>query len=257
MAADVHTTAGERLPMSPMRKTALVAGGLYLLTFVASIPALGLKGPALHNVDFILGHGSETSVLLAGFLDVVTALAGIGTAIALFPVAKRQSEGAALGFAISRGLEAAMIVVGVVSLLTLVTLRQDFAGVTGTDATSLVTTGRSLVAMHNWTFLLGPGVMPAINAFFLGTVMYRSRLVPRIIPTMGLIGAPLLLISSTATLFGVFDQVSTAAFVLALPIAAWEFSLGVWLVVKGFNPSPIIEEMAAENEMHEYRSLAA
>ena len=127
---------------------------------------------------------------------------------------------------------------GVLSVLSIVTLQQGSAGASGADASSLVTNARSLVALHDWTFLLGPGLVPAVNAMCLATVLYRSRLVPRIIPTLGLIGAPILVASSMATLFSGLDQVSATAAITALPIAAWEFSLGVWLVVKGFRPSP-------------------
>jgi hypothetical protein len=225
--------------MDLMRKTALVAGALYLITFITSIPALALYHSVLNDPSYIVNAGSDTGVLWGAVLEVICAVAGIGTAATLFPVVKRQSETAALGFVTARVLEAAMIFVGVLSLLSVVTLRQDLAGATGADAASLISTGRSLVALHDWTFLLGPGLMPAVNALCLGYVMYRSRLVPRVIPTLGLIGAPLLLASGMATLFGLFDQVSAPAVLAAFPIAAWEFSLGVWLVVKGFKPSPI------------------
>jgi Domain of unknown function (DUF4386) len=150
--------------MDSMRKTSLAAGVIYLVTFAASIPALALKAPVLDHTDFILGAGSNTSVIWACVLDFITALACIGTAVVLYRVARRQSETAALGFVASRLLEAAIIIVGVISLFSAVTLRHDLAGATGTEAATLVTTGRSLVAIHNWTFLLGPGVFPGINA---------------------------------------------------------------------------------------------
>jgi hypothetical protein len=126
-----------------------------------------------------------------------------------------------------------------VSLLAVVTLRHDLAGATGAEAGSLVIAGQSLVAVRDWTFLLGPGVMAGINALLLGTLMYRSALVPRVIPLVGLIAAPLILGSATATLFGFFDQLSPVAGLLALPVGLWELSLGLWLVVKGFKPSPV------------------
>ena len=147
---------------------------------------------------------------------------------------KRHGAGRALGFVASRTLEVSMIFVGVLSVLAVFTLRHDLAGAAGTDPTSLTTTASALVAVKDWSFLLGPGVMPAVNALCLATIMYRSRLVPRIIPTLGLIGAPLLVISSTASLFGAWEQVSSIALLMALPIAAWEFSLGVYMTVKGF-----------------------
>jgi len=149
----------------------------------------------------------------------------------------------ALCFVATRTLEAGMIYMGVVTLHSLVTLRQT--GVTGADAASLVTTGKSLVATYNWTFLLGQSLTPALNALLLGTLMYQSGLVPRIIPLMGLIGAPLLIIATIATMFGLIEQTNPLAALAALPVALWEFSLGVYLVVKGFKPSPITDGMVA------------
>jgi len=241
-----RTTETTRVPTDSLRKTAFVAGALYVITFAASIPAaLVLLRPVLDNPDFILGAGSATGVLWGVLLDLITALAGVGTAVVLFPVVRRQSEAAALGFVTTRVLEAATILVGLVSLLAVVTLRQDLAGATGADAASLVTTGHALVAIRDWTFLFGPGVMAGMNALLLGSLMFRSGLVPRIIPLIGLIGAPLLLASTIGTLFGFFDQLSPIASLLVAPIFVWELSLGVWLVVKGFKPSPITAGMTS------------
>jgi hypothetical protein len=228
------TTARTKVPMDPMRKTALIAGVAYILTFIGSIPALPLYHDILKDPNHILGGASDTGVLWGAIGEIICALTGIITAVALYPVAKRYSERAAMGFVASRTLEAAMICVGVLSVLSLVTLHD--AGTSAANAGAAVTTGRSLVAVHDWTFLLGPGVMPAINALCIGTVMYRSGLVPRILPRIGLIGAPLLLVSSTVTLFGGWDQVSGPATLFALPIAAWEFSFGCYMAFKGFKP---------------------
>ncbi len=248
-------TTRTKAPMDPLRKTALIAGVLYIATFVFSIPAaFGFYDSILHNHQFVLGAGSVQGVFWGGLFEVITGLAGIGTAVVLYPVAKRYSRNGAMGFLASRILEASIIVVGVVSLLSVVTLRQDLAG---TDAPGLVTVARSLVAVKNWTFLLGPGFLSAVNAFCLGTVMYRSRLVPRIIPTIGLIGAPLLLASSIGTLFGLHDQVSATASLMALPIAAWEFSLGMWMMVKGFKSVPAAEDTRTENRTPAYSGAAA
>lgn len=239
MASTERTAASNAAPMDSMRKFALAAGVFYLLTFITSIPALILKDPLLNDPNFIIGSGSDTGVVWAGYLDILVGLTGIGTAVVLYPVARRVSQTAAIGFITSRVLEAAIITVGVVSIFSVLTLRQDMAGASGAEAATLVTIGNALVAVHDWTFLLGPGIIPGINALFLGYVMYRSRLVPRIIPTIGLIGAPLLLASATATIFGIYDQVSAPALIAALPIALWEFSIGVWMTVKGFNTSAV------------------
>jgi hypothetical protein len=230
------TKAAKGIPMTSTRKTALVAGVCYLITFV-SIPTLALYGPLKNNRDWILSSGSHTGVLAGGFLEVIVALAGVGTAITLYPVVKRQNEGAALGFVAARVLEAVMIFTGVVSLLSLVTLRQDLGTAAGANAAALVTAGAAHVAIYNWTFLLSQSLMPGINALLLGSLLYRSRLVPRVIPVIGLIGAPFLICTVIATLFGGM-KLGSPEFA-AFPVAAWELSLGLWLVVKGFRPSPI------------------
>jgi hypothetical protein len=245
MAITVRTPAAKapakRIPMDSTRKTALVAGIFYLITFI-SIPTLAVYGPVMNHRDWIFSSGSHTGVLVGGFLEVIVALAGIGTAVTLYPVVKRQNEGAALGFVAARVFEAVMIVTGVVSLLSLVTLRQDLGAAAGANAAALVTTAASHVATYRWTFLLSQSLMPAINALLLGTLLYRSRLVPRIIPVIGLIGAPFLICTVVATLFGGF-KLGSPEFA-AVPVAAWELSLGLWLTVKGFRPSPITAEMA-------------
>lgn len=240
---DRTTAATKRVPMDSLRKTALVAGLLYLVTFI-SIPSLALYVP-VHDPGYILGPGPDTGVLWGGLLEVIVALTGIGTAIVLYPVVKRQNESLALGFVATRVLEAALIFVGVATLLAVVTLRQDLAGAAGADAASLVTTGTALVGFQDWVTLLGQGLIPGLNALLLGTLMYRSRLVPRAIPLMGLIGAPLLLASATAVMFGIIGPLSGWRVITVLPVALWELSLGVWLVVKGFKPSPITAGMTA------------
>ena len=256
MTTTMRITATKRAPMDSMRKTALVAGVFYLISFV-SIPTLALYGPVKNHRDWILGSGGHTAVLVGGFLEVIVALAGIGTAVTLYPVVRRQNEGAALGFVTARVLEAGMIFTGVVSLLSLVTLRQDLGGAAGANAAALVTTGASHVAVYNWTFLLGQTLMPGVNALLLGSLLYQSRLVPRVIPVLGLIGAPILIIAVIATLLDGSVPPPSVAVLAALPVAAWELSLGVWLVVKGFKPSPITAAMTAASTPTAYHDAPA
>jgi hypothetical protein len=240
MTITSRTTATSAIPMDPLRRIAFLAGALYLITFASSIPArFVLLDPVLSDPEYVVGPGGDTGVLVGGLLDMVNALACIGTAVVLFTVVKRQNETVALGFVTSRVLEAAIISVGVVSLLSVVTLRQDLAGTAGAEEGSLVTVGASLVAVYDWTFLFGPNVMAAVNALLLGSLMYRSGLVPRAIPLMGLIGGPLLLASVTGIVLGTHGLDSGAHVIAAAPIFFWELSLGVYLVVKGFKPSPI------------------
>lgn len=201
--------------MTSERTLARIAGILYLVTFATSIPAVPMKAP-------FLAGGADPTLAISGYiLEIVLALACIGTAVALFPLLRRHDETFALGFVGTRTVEAGLILVGVTSVAALVAVRAA-----GDD-------GGVLVAIHDAAFLIGPGLMPAFNALMLATVLYRARLVPRIIPLVGLVGAPLLAASAVLAMFGVMDQVSPAAALLALPIALWEFSIGVWLIVRG------------------------
>jgi hypothetical protein len=230
----------------PMRRTARTAGVLYLLTFV-SIPTLGLYKPVKDHVGtFILGAGSQTGIMWAALSEIVVGLAGIGTAVVLFPVLKRQSQTAALGVVTARLLETSLIFVGVVSMLSILTLRNDVAGTADADPASLVTTGHALVAVYTTTMLVSQSLMPVIVDLLLGYLLYRSGLVPRILPMIAFVGAPLLLASDFAVYFGAYANVSPLALVGALPVAVFEFSLGVYLIVKGFKPSsPVLAQRDA------------
>jgi len=220
------------------RNHARAAGIFYLLTFVSSIPALILIGPVINDAGYVTSAGQDTRVIWGCLLDCVNALTAVGSAVAVYSVVKRQNGALALGFVTSRLVEAAVVMIGVVSLLAVVTMRQDLAG-SAVDPASVTVTANALVDVRNWTFLFGPGLMPVLNAVLFGTLLYKSRLVPRIIPTLGLIGVPLLFAAFVANLFGIFDQVSVASFFLTLPVAAWELSIGLWMTFKGFRPDAV------------------
>jgi hypothetical protein len=230
--------------VTPLRRTALVAGVLYLVTFISAIPAVFLLDPVLNDPSYIVGPGADTQVTAGALLDLVNALACIGTAVVLFPVLRLEQEALALGFVTTRMFEAAVIVIGVVSLLAIVTLREP--GATGTQAESLVTVGAALVAVRDWTFLIGPGIMPGLNALLLGTLLYRSRLVPRPIPILGLIGAPLLISAALGRMFGINEVTSAWSAIGTLPIFLWELSLGLWMTFRGLDDSvPVAAAYAA------------
>jgi len=236
--------------MDSTRKISLTAGLLYLLTFV-SIPILYLYGP-VREVGYIVGPGPDTRVFVGAVLEIIVALAGIGTAVALYPVVKRQNEGVALGFVAVRTLEAGAIFAGVFTLLAVVTLRQAGAGA------GALATGQTLIGLHDWTFTLSQSLLPAVNALLLGSLLYQSRLVPRILPVLGFIGAPLLVASTMATLFGANEYGSGLSGLGALPIALWEFSLGVYLVVKGFRAAGLQQlgfVPASTNELQQAKEL--
>jgi Domain of unknown function (DUF4386) len=176
-------------------------------------------------------------VLLGAFLELALIIANIGTAVVLFPILKRQSEGAALGYVAARIMESTLIAIGILSLLALVTLRRDLAG-GAADPATLEAVGRSLVAVHNWTFLLGPGFVVGIgNGLLLGYLMYRSALVPRRMARLGLVGGPLVCASGIAVLFDVIQPGSSWQAIATIPEFAWELSLGIYLTARGFRRS--------------------
>lgn len=225
--------------MTSPRRIAIAAGVLYLITHVTSVGALILYGPVLNDPAYVAGPGADSRVLIGALLEVILAIAIVGTAVALFPVVKRENESLALGYVGLRTLEAATIIVGVVSLLAVVTLRQQHAGSAGADAESLVIAGRALVAVHDWTFLVGPNFVLGTNTIVLALLLYRSRLVPRFIPILGLIGGPLVFVVALGVLFGLYKQVSPIGAIAAVPAFAWELALAFWLIIKGFNTAAL------------------
>lgn len=244
-------------PSTGPRRRARTAGALYLLTFLTSVPTLVLYGPLRDHADLVLGAGSTTVVELGMLLEVGLAAACVGTAVALFPVLRPHSPSAALGLLASRVVEAALVLVGVVSLLAVLALRRDVAGTADADPRSLVTAGHALLAVYDGTFLLGQSLMPVCSALCLGSVLYRSRLVPRVIPAVGLVGAPLLLASDVAVVLGAYPQGTAPAALAALPIASWELALGVWLVVKGVRTPVAPVPLAADRSQRERTTAAA
>jgi hypothetical protein len=216
--------------MSALRKYSLAGGVFYLLTFV-SIPTLALYG-SVRAPNYVTGPGPDTRVILGALLEMIVALAGIGTAVALYPVVRRQGQARAVGFVASRVLEAATIYVGIVSLMSIVTLRRAGAGA------GAVSVAQGLAAQYQWSFFFAQSFIPAVNGVLLGTLMYQSRLVPRWLPILGLIGAALLVSVWFAILVGVVGAISPIAALAAVPIAVWEFSLGVDLTFWGFEDSP-------------------
>jgi hypothetical protein len=244
MATTAPTAAPKRPSMSSMRKTALVAGVLYLLTFLSSIPAVFLQSAVLDDPTFIISAISTEQVRLGALFDIVNSLTAIGTAVALYAVIRRQDQGFAIGFVSSRLFEATILMIGVVSILSIVTLQQP--GATGAEASLLVTVQDTLVTVRNWAFVLGTGV-PALNAFMLGWIMYKSRLVPRVIPVIGLIGAPLFTSWIIGYVLGVAEAGTAWHGIGVAPIFIWELSLGLWMTFKGFRKdAPLMIEAAAE-----------
>jgi Domain of unknown function (DUF4386) len=226
------------------QRAARIAGVLFILTFITAIAARILFDPVRNDLDYIVGAGADTRVFLGASMELLLIVTNIGTAVVLFPILRRQNETLALGYVTARLVECTFIAVGLLSLLSVVTLRQDAAGA---DGDSLVLAGQSLVAIYEWTFVLGPGFVVGIgNGLILGYLMYRSGLVPRGMAMLGLIGGPLICASGLAVMFGAFDAGSAAQGIASIPEIAWEASLGIYLAVQGFKASsPILHRTSS------------
>lgn len=225
--------------MTATRRLALAAGVFYLLTFAFSIPAYFLYEPVLTDPAYIVGSGgADTRIILGAIGELLTALAGIGTAVAVYPVVKRQSQAFSLGFVTTRLYEAAVMMIGVTALLAIVSIRQEGA-IAGSDSAAMTAVGQMLVDVRDHSARLGPGLAPALNALCFGYALYRSRLVPRVIPALGLIGAPLLFASVMGRMLGLHGDQSVFAAIALAPIFFWELSVGLWMTFKGFNPSAL------------------
>ena len=224
--------------MSSIRRTAVVFGALYLATFVFSIAGVLLYNPVLHPVKFMAGTGGDIRVRLGAVCEVFLIIANIGTAVVIYPIFRRRYEVLSIGYVTARLAECTFIAIGIVSYLAVVTLHHK----AGVAAGSLVNDARALVAVRNWTFVLGPGFVAGLgNGLILGYMMYRSGLMPRGLSMLGLIGGTLICITGLGVVLDVFARGGTAQAIATVPEFIWELSLGIYPLVKGFKTSPIDE----------------
>jgi hypothetical protein len=234
------------------QRIARIFGLLYLITFVTSIPALLLYQPVLDDpVGYIANGSSDNQILFGAFLELLLIIANIGTAVVVYPILKRQNHILSLGYVTARIVECTFILVGILAVLSIVTLAQQDAG--GQEGTTAYT----LAALKDWTFILGPGwVVGWGNGLMLGYLMYRSGLVPRPLTMFGLIGGPLIIIWGTLVLFGVADQGGTLQGLATIPEFIWELGLGFYPLIWGFRRVPIVDEHDREVGVRETRAVA-
>ncbi len=228
-----------------IQRTARIFGWLFIATFITGIGAKILfvsgVGGSFSELNFT-GAVSENRVFLGAILEFGVIVTNIATAVVIYPIVKRVSEKVALGYVAARVMESAFILVGIMSIVSIVSVSHAMAGATGAEASALTVQGNSLAATYDWAFLFGPGLVVGFgNGLMLGYLMYKSGLLPRRMAMLGLIGGPLLIVSFVLILFGVYENGSGPAFLMALPEIAWEASLGIYAAWKGFRPSPITQ----------------
>jgi Domain of unknown function (DUF4386) len=226
------------------KRTGRLFGWLFIATFVTSIPARLLfvngLGATWEDMSFIPGALTENPIYIAAILEFGVILTNIATGVVLYPIARRQSEGLAMGYVAARITESTFILVGLMSILTVVSVSERLIGASGAAATAIAEQGNALVSTYDWAFLFGPGLVVGFgNGLILGYLMYKSELVPRRMAMLGLIGGPLLILSFVFQLFGLYENGSGPSFLLALPEIAWEASLGIYCAWKGFRSSAV------------------
>jgi hypothetical protein len=238
--------AGGGIQVDSTRRTASLTGWLFIVTFVASIPAYFIfYAPVRDNPNLITGAGADptASVALGALLELVTIIANVGTAVVLFAILKRQSEAGAVAYVSARLVECVFIAIGIISLLAFLLMRQEATA--GPDAAL----GQVLIAIYDRAFLIGPGIFAGVaNGLILGYLMYRSGLVPRWMAMLGLIGGTLVPASGIAIMFDLTERGSSLQAIATIPEFIWELSLGIHLIVKGFRPSPILSGNAGLSE---------
>ncbi|WP_144550706.1 DUF4386 domain-containing protein [Bacillus sp. X1(2014)] len=233
--------------MNSNKRASKIVGVLFILAAVTAIIGLKLYDPILKGPDYLItGSEHANQVILGAVMELILVVSAVGTATTMFPILRKYNETIALWHVCFRFLEAIIITVGVISVLSLLTLSREFVAAGAQDSSSFYASGTILKAVHDWTFMLGPLFMLGINTMMYSYIFYKTKLVPRFIPILGMTGAALVFICALLVMFGVIQQISVWGGILALPVAANEMILAVWLIAKGFNES-VLASMTAKS----------
>jgi hypothetical protein len=221
--------------MKNNRNHALATGVCFILAAVTSIVGKLLYEPVLVNPDYLnLGIASSKQVVLGAVFELLLACTAIGTAIGMYPYLRKYNESLGLGYAFFRALEVVFILIGLTSILALITLSQSYMNTQNPNIENFQTIGEVLKGIHDWSFILGPNFMLGVNTFMYSYVFFTSGLLPKKIAIFGILAAILIFIASILELFGIILQVSAVGFLLAVPIFFYEMTVAIWLIRKGF-----------------------
>ena len=227
--------------MNSYKTAAKIVGVLFILAAVTAVAGLNLYNPILKGPDYLMnGSKHAIQVVLGAVMELILVVSAIGTSTTMFPILRKYNETIALWHVCFRFLEAIIITVGVISILSLLTLSREFVAAGAPDPASFQASGIVLKAIHDWTFMLGPLFMLGINTMMYSYIFYKSKLVPRFIPILGMTGATCVFVCALLVMFGVIEQISVWGGILALPVAANEMILAVWLILKGFNETALL-----------------
>jgi len=224
--------------MDSYRKTAIIVGALFIIATVTAILTIAFLGSTMETpLNFANVYANEFQVVMAVIFWLILAVSVMGIGFMMFPVLKKYNEGLALGYVSLRLIETICIIIASISLLSLLTLSQEYAA-GSMDAAYYQPIGSLLLALQNWSFEIGTLVFLGLGGLFLYYSLYELKLVPRLLSIWGLIGAACVLLYGMLSLFGLIAD-SITLNLLAAPIAFQEMVFAVWLIVKGFNPSAI------------------
>ncbi len=230
------------------KKSELIIGVLFILAAVTAIIGLNLYNPILKGPDYLIkGPEYTNQVIMGALMELILVVSAVGTSTTMFPILRIYNETIALWHVCFRFLEAVIITVGIISVLSLLTLSQQLATIASPNIASFEASGIVLKAIHDWTFLLGPNFMLGINTMMYSYILYKSKLVPQFIPILGMTGSTLVFLAALLEMFGVINQISIWGAILSLPVAANEMILALWLIVKGFNPSALASILTSKN----------
>jgi hypothetical protein len=233
-----------------LQKAGRIFGWLFIGTFVTSIPARLLfidgVGASWSDMHFVAGDTSTTNVKWGAVLEFGLIVTQIGTAVVLYPVARQISETIAIGYVAARTMESVFAAIGIMSMLSVVSVAGALSAASGSDAAALTTQASSLVHTYEWAFEWGPGLVAGIgNGLMVGYLMYKSGLVPRRVALLGLVGGPVLILNFVLILTGAYKNGEGPSGLLTVPEAAWELFLGVYCAWKGFRPPTPVATAAA------------
>lgn len=215
---------------------ASAAGVFYIIAAAAAIIGLKLYDPILIDANYLIeGANNSNQIVLGAFFELILACSAVGTGIILFPYLRKFNESMGLGYLCFRFLEVVFIIVGIISILSLLTLSHAYAKITTSDIAPFQTAGTILKAIHSWTFMLGPNFMLGINTFLYSYIFYQSELVPRKLSILGMVAAVLIFTAALLEMFGIILQISMWGILLAIPVFTYEMTLAMRLIIKGFN----------------------
>ena len=234
--------------MNSTRKPAIIVGILFITATLSWSIGDALLTPILSASDYLINiYPNRTRVIIGVLFELINCTTVIVIPVMMFPIFNKDNEGLALGYLGFRIIESIILIVGIISLLSLLTLSQDYLKAAAPRVSNFQTLGTLLQTVDNWTYLLGIEVFFPLGALILNYLLYQSELIPRFISGWGLIGAPMVLASALLVMFGLINPSSTIHVVLMLPIAVQEMVFAVWLIVKGFNPAVLTSDFKRSN----------